>query len=39
MENEQRNLFSGPGYANADLSLLKNIVIREPYRLREELNF
>ena len=30
---KQRNLFSGPGYANADLSLLKSIVIREPYRL------
>jgi hypothetical protein len=37
--NEQRNLFSGPGYANADLSLLKNIVIREPYRLEGRVEF
>ena len=37
--NELRNLFSGPGYANADLSLLKNIVIREPYRLEGRVEF
>jgi hypothetical protein len=37
--NEKRNLFNGPGYANTDLGLLKNIPITEGIRFQFRTEF
>jgi hypothetical protein len=37
--NEKRNLFNGPGYANTDMGLLKNIPIKEDVRFQFRADF
>jgi hypothetical protein len=37
--NEKRNLFNGPGYANTDMSILKNIPLKEILRLQFRCEF
>jgi Carboxypeptidase regulatory-like domain len=37
--NEKRNLFNGPGYANTDLGLMKNIPIKELVRFQFKCEF
>jgi Carboxypeptidase regulatory-like domain/TonB dependent receptor len=37
--NEKRNLFTGPGYANTDMGLLKNISVKELARLQLRCEF
>jgi hypothetical protein len=37
--NEKRNLFNGPGYANTDMGLLKNIPIKEGIRFQFRADF
>jgi hypothetical protein len=37
--NEKRNLFNGPGYADTDMGLLKNIPVKEIVRLQLRFEF